>query len=250
MGESFDIKVIFPEEYHAQDLAGKEATFAIVLNEVKEKELPELDDEFAKDMSDFDTLDEYKADLRKHMQEHNDERAKRDMRGAVLESLVEKNQFDVPKAMVDKQIQYAINDMRQRLSYQGMSLEDYLGFTGSDMEQFTEQIRPDAEKRVRADLLLEKIAVNEAVEVTEKELDEEIESLSKNIQKSVEETKKMLSERDTDAISNDLKMSKAIQILLDEAKMVAKKAEKAAKNAEMIADEIAENEAETEAEEE
>lgn len=235
-GEEFDIKVTFPEEYHAKDLAGKEATFAVVLNEVKEKELPELDDEFAKDMSDFDTLDEYRADLRKKMEEYNDERAKREMRNAVLEALVEKNQFAVPKAMVDRQIQNAIADMRHRLSHQGMSLEDYLGFTGSDMAQFEEQIRPDAEKRVRADLLLEQIVKNEEISATEKEIDEEIEALAKNVQKTVEETKELLSERDMEAIKNDMAMSKAIQFLLDEAKMLAKKVEKEAKKDEKNVD--------------
>ena len=228
-GESFDIKVTFPEEYHAKDLAGKEATFAIVLNEVKEKELPDLDDEFAKDMSDFDTLKEYRDDLRQSMQKSYDDRAKREMHGSVLEALVEKNQFGVPKAMVDRQIQRAVEDMRQRLSYQGMSLEDYLGFTGSDMAQFQEQIRPDAEKRVRADLLLEQIVKNEAVEVSDAELDEEVAALAKNIQKSVEETKALLSDRDMESIKADLAVNKAIQLLLDEAKYVAKKEEKAVK---------------------
>ena len=223
VGEEFDIRVTFPEEYHAEDLAGKEAVFAIKLHEIKRKELPELDDELAKDISDFDTLAELRADIREKMEAAAKQRAENEMRTQVLEAVVEAIDFPLPQAMVENQVERVLDDMRYRMSAQGMTLEDYLGYTNSDMEQFREQIRPDAEKRVRADLILEKVVENEAIEPDEEAMNQEMERLAKSVQKTVDEINEMLSEQDVKSIKHDLAMTQAVAFLLDNAKFSSKK---------------------------
>ena len=225
-GEEFDITVTFPAEYHAEDLAGKEAVFAIKLHEIKRKELPDLDDELAKDISDFDTLDELRADIREKMETTQNQRAENEMRTQVLEAVVEAIEFPLPQAMVESQVERVLDDMRYRMSAQGMTLEDYLGYTNSDMEQFREQIRPDAEKRVRADLILEKVVENEAIEPDEEAIHQELERLAKSVQKSIDEVKEMLSERDMETIKHDLAMTQGVAFLLENAKFAPKKEKK------------------------
>lgn len=225
INDSFDITVTFPEEYYAEELSGKDANFAIQINEIKRKELPDLDDEFAKDMSDFDTLDELRADLRAKLEEAADERAKRELRAALMEELVGIISFPLPEAMIDNQVERVIEDMRYRMSAQGMSMEDYLGYTNSDMKQFREQLRPDAEKRVRADLILENIVKNEEIEASEERIEEEIEAIAKNVNKSVEETKQLLTERDMESIKEDLAINAGMDFLLENAKFVNKEKE-------------------------
>lgn len=225
VNDSFDITVTFPEEYYAEELSGKDAVFAITINEIKRKELPDLDDEFAKDMSDFDTLDELRADLRAKLEESAAERAKRELRASLMEKLVEIISFPLPEVMIDSQVDRVIEDMRYRMSAQGMSMEDYLGYTNSDMNQFREQLRPDAEKRVRADLILANIVKNEDIEASEERIEEEIEAIAKNVNKSVEETKQLLSERDMESIKQDLALNAGMDFLLENAKFVEKEVE-------------------------
>lgn len=237
-----DIKVSFPEDYHAKELAGKEAVFTVKINDIKEKELPELDDEFAKDVSDFDTLEAFRADILAKMQTYTTERANNEMKNDLMSKLVEANEFPVPPPMIDRQVDRSVDDMSYRMRQQGLTLENYLSYTGMNMEQFREQMRPDAEKRVRADLILEQIIKNEKIEAEQAELDAEVEKLAKSIAKSLEETQKLLSERDFDSLKRDITMGKAIDFVLDQAKITkakpaAKKKAPAKKKAEVSEDE-------------
>lgn len=241
VGDEFDITVTFPEEYHAEELAGKEAVFAITLNESKRKELPELDDELAKDISEFETLDALRADIREKLEAEAKEREVREMRSTVMEAVVDRIDFIVPEAMIERQIDRVLNDMSQRMSAQGMSLEDYLGYTNVEMDDFRRQLHPDAERRVRADLILEKVVDNEKIEVSDERFEQEMETLARSIQRTVEETKAMISDADMEAIKRDIAIGECVQFLLDNAKLV---------DPEKLEKELAEEKAKAQAEKE
>lgn len=219
-GELFDITVTFPQEYHAPELQGKEAVFAVQIHDVKEKQLPELDDEFAKDISEFETLAEFRADVRKKYEKNAVDRAKSEMRASVVEKLAEAVEIDVPAAMIERQIDHAVQDMGYRMQGQGLSLDDYLKYTGMNMEQLREQLRGDADKRVHADLILESIVKQESIAADDAEIEAEIEKLAASISKTVEETKALLRESDMESIKADLAVSKTVEFILDNANLV------------------------------
>lgn len=216
-GEERDLDVNFPDEYHAEELAGKQAVFHVKVNEIKYKELPELDDEFAKDISDFDTLEAYRADQRAKLEKEAREQSEGIERQRAVDALVERVPFDLPAAMIERQIDYMLNDMRYRLAPQGISLEDYFAYMGLDNDSARQTMRGDAEKKVRSDIILRAVGDAEKLEVSDEELEAEIEALAKNVSKTLEDTKKMLTENDLAAIRSDLRDKKALGTVLAQA---------------------------------
>jgi trigger factor len=219
-GQEIDINVTFPEDYGNKDLAGKPALFKVKINSIKVKELPELDDEFAKDVSEFDTLDEYKADLRNKLTERMQQQAKRQMEDRVIEKVVKNAKIDLPRVMIDKQIENIIYDFDMRLRYQGMDLQKYLEITGSDINSFREQFEERAENEVRTQLVIEKITKVEGIEASEEETNEEINKLAENYKQSAEDFKKNLANEDIDYIKGNIAFRKTIEWLVENVKFV------------------------------
>lgn len=216
-GEEKEVNVTFPEEYHAADLAGKPAMFKVKVNEIKKKELPELDDDFASEVSEFDTLDEYKKNVREQMEKAAEEKAKDETEDAAINAAAEDCEIDIPAAMVDAQIDRMINGMAQRLSYQGMSLNMYLQYTGSTIEAMRENFREQAEKQVRVSLVLEAIIKAEGIEATEDEKNEKIEEMSKQYNMELDKFKEALRPEDLEGIKREIEFTKAIDLIVDNA---------------------------------
>ncbi len=218
-GEKRDVVVTFPEEYHAEDLAGKEAVFHCLVHEIKEEQLPELDDEFAKDVSEFDTLDELKAATREKLEKYAAAGAETQMQDKALEKVVEANDIEVPAVMVADEIERMIHELNNQLRYQGMSVDQYLCFVGKDMAEFKEELRPDAERQVKTRLLLTGIVEAENIEVSEEELEEELKMMSMQYNTSVDEIKTMLGAENLGFFKKDIQVKKAIQFIYDNAKI-------------------------------
>ena len=176
--ETRDVNVKFPEEYHAQDLAGKDATFKVVLHEIKEKVLPEVDDEFAKDVSEFETLGEYKKDLNKKVKADKEAKAKAEMEQEAIEKFIEKVEVTIPEGMIDSEVDKMVEEMNANLSYQGLNIDQYLQYIGISLEDYKKEMRGQAEKRIKLSLGLEFIAKEEKVEVTDDEIDARIKELA------------------------------------------------------------------------
>jgi trigger factor len=219
-GEDTEIKVTFPEDYHAEELAGKEATFKVKIHEVKYKELPELDDEFAKDVDDeVETLDELKKKKREELETQRKQDAENQKREALIEEASENTEVDIPAAMVDTELDQMMKEFEQQLQAQGMTMEMYSQFSGQDQDGLKEQMREDAEKRVKTNLTLEAIANKEELEATDEDVDAELENMASMYGAEVDQLKQMLG-GNTDALKGDLKMRKAIDFLADESKTV------------------------------
>ena len=216
-GEKRDVVVTFPEEYHAEDLAGKEAVFHCLVHEIKEEILPELDDEFAKDVSEFDTLDELKASTREKLEKYAEAGAVTQMQDKALEKVVEANEIEVPAVMVADEIERMIHELNQQLRYQGMSVDQYLGFIGKNIAEFKEELRPDAERQVKTRLLLMGIVEAEKIEVSEEELEEELKMMSMQYNMAVEEVKNALGAENLGFFKKDIQVKKAIQFIFDNA---------------------------------
>lgn len=178
LNEQRDVNVKFPEQYHAADLAGKDATFKVVLHEIKEKVLPEIDDEFAKDVSEFETLEEYKKDLNKKVKEHKEAHAKADMEQEALDKFIEKVEVVVPEEMIDSEVDKMLEEMNANLSYQGLNIDQYLQYIGISLEDYKKEMREQAQKRIKLNLGLEFIANEEKIEVTDEEIDTKIKELA------------------------------------------------------------------------
>ena len=177
-GDEFDVNVTFPEEYHAQELAGKPAVFKVKVNEVKAEELPELDDEFAQDVSEFDTLAEYKESVEKKLVERKEAEGKRAQENEAIDIIVEASQMEIPDVMIENQIQSMMEDFANRISQSGLSMEQYMQFSGTSVEQMTEQMKPEALKRIQSTLVLEEIAKKENIEVSEEDVDAELQKMA------------------------------------------------------------------------
>lgn len=216
-GEEVEVKVTFPEDYHATELAGKEAVFATKINEVKVKELPELDDEFAKDTSEFDTLEELKVDIKTKLQESAEKSAESANRDRVIDAVVEKLEADIPAAMIETEVDGMLRDLNYQLQYQGMSLDMYLQFSGQKIEDMREQMKEDATVRVKTSLTLEAITKLEAVEVSEEEVTAEFEKLGEAQKKSAEEVKEMYGADGLEYVTATIKTRKTVDILVDNA---------------------------------
>ena len=213
-GEEFEIAVKFPEEYQAENLKGKDATFKIKLHEIKRKELPVLDDEFAKDVSEFDTLDAYKESIREKLQSDREKSAEADVENQILEALIEKVEGEIPDEMYDNEVEESINSFAYRLQSQGLNLETYLKYTGMNTDALKEQFKPQAENQVKLRLALEKIAANEGLEPTEEELNAEYEKLAKTYEMEVDKIKNIVAEAQ---VKGDLQSQKAVEFVKENA---------------------------------
>jgi len=214
IGDSFDVNVEFPAEYHAADLAGKPAVFKVVLHEIKFDELPALDDEFAKDVSEFDSLDEYKADIKAKIGERNEKQAENVFEEQIINALIERLEADIPKAMFENETENFVRDYDSRLRMQGLDLNTYFKYTGLDLNTLREQFRPQAERQVKTRLALEKIVELEKLTATEEEIEKEYENLVMAYGMEIEKIKATV---DSDAIAADLCVKKAVDLVKEKA---------------------------------
>lgn len=213
-GAEVDVKVTFPEDYGHENLAGKEAVFKCKVNEIKFKELPVIDDEFAKDVSEFDTLEEYKKDIREKIVKKKEDEAARAFENAVIEKIIDNSIIDLPEVMVDNRIDSILNDMDMRLRYQGMDLNTYAEYMGTNLEELKKQFEVRAEREVRGQLCLEKIGEVEGFDVTEEEVQTEIEKIADQYQQPVEEIKKQFRDIDYEYIKKDLIIRKTVDFIV------------------------------------
>ena len=219
IGEECEVNVTFPTEYHAADLAGKPATFKVTVKEIKVKELPELNDEFASQVSEFDTLDEYKKDVEKKLAEKKEIEANSKNEDAVVAKVVENATMEIPDKMIDAQAENMVQDMARRMQSQGLSLDMYLKYTGMTVEQMKEQARPDAEKRIRTRLVLEAVAKAENIQISDEKVDEEVAKMAEAYKMEVEKLKSYMSESDVKQMKEDLAVQQAVDLLVAEAKL-------------------------------
>ncbi len=210
IGEDFDVNVTFPEEYHASELAGKAAVFACHLNAIKFNELPELDDEFARDASDFDTLDEYKADIKAKAEERNAKAADADVEEQIIAALIEKLEGEIPEAMYENETENFIRDYDNRLRMQGLDLKTYFQYTGLNLDALRQQMRPDAERQVKTRLALEKIAALENIEISDEEADAEYTRLAEAYGMEADKVREIVAR---EALAEDLKVKKAVELI-------------------------------------
>lgn len=218
-GEKRDVKVTFPEEYHAENLAGKEAVFHCLVHEIKEEQLPELDDEFAKDVSEYDTLEELKQANRERLESYAKMSAENQMKDAAIAKVVDANEVDVPAAMVEDEINRMIGELNQQLRYQGLTIDQYIQFTGKSMAEFREEIRPEAEKAVKTRIILMGIVDAEKIEVSAEELEDEINKMAAQYQMTAEQIKEMIGVENLTFLQKDLQVRKAIDFIYDNAKI-------------------------------
>lgn len=220
IGDEIDVKVTFPEEYHSEDLAGKEAVFEVKLHEIKEKELPLLDDEFAKDVSEFDTLEELRTDIKTKQEEEQKNRAEQELRNNAVGAVVDKVEINIPEAMIERQIDSMIRDFEFSLSYQGLNLEYYYNATGTNEDALRQQMEEDAKTRVKTQLVLDEIRELENIEATEEEVDEEIAKMADQYKQEVEKLKESLREDDVLYIKDSIMTKKTIDFIVENAKIV------------------------------
>ena len=228
INEEFDVNVTFPEEYHAEELKGKPALFKVKLLEIKTKELPDADDDLAKDVSEFDTLEELRADLKKQREEQNDKRSQDDLENAIIDKIIEGLDADIPEVMFESRVDSMVNDFEQRISQQGLTLDTYIQFTGSDRENFRKTFREQAERQVKVRLAMEKIVELESIEPTEEDLDSEYEKIAESYGMKAEQIKQFIPVSD---LKKDVAVNKAIDLVRDSA--VVTEAEAKEKSAEM-----------------
>lgn len=218
-GEEVEVNVTFPAEYHAENLAGKAVVFNVKVNDVKVKELAELNDEFAKDTSEFETLEELKADVRANLEKEAETRAKNEMRNSLVEKVSANTEVEVPAVMVEQQIDNMLMELNYQLQYQGLNLQQLLSMTGRDVAELREERRADAEKLVKSSLVLEAIAKAENIEVSEEEFNVELATMAAMYNMDVEKIKSSLRENDIEDIKGQVKIRKTIDLLVDNAKI-------------------------------
>jgi len=220
-GDKVEVKVTFPEDYFEESLRGKEATFEVVIHEIKEKELPELDDEFAKDVSEYDTLEEYKSSIKERLEKEAKDREKVEFENKVIDKVVEESEVDIPEVMIEHQIEHEINEFDYRLKLQGLDIDQYLKLTNSKIEDLKEQIRPIAEKKVKTDLVFEAIGKKENIEVTEEDIDKELEKIAKEYnQEDVDKFKENMKKGDLSFLESGIIRDKIIDLLVNNAKTI------------------------------
>ena len=220
IGEDVEVNVTFPAEYHAAELAGKPATFKVKIKEIKMKELPELNDEFASEVSEFETLDPYKEDVKNKLAETKQAQATAENENNVVQKVVDNAQMDIPAPMVDEQVRNMIEDYARRLQSQGISFDQYLQFTGSTIEQLQEQMRPQAELRLRTRLVLEAVVAAEKIEPSDELVEAEIKKMSENYKMDAEQIKTIMGEAGMAQMKADMAVQEAVDFLVAEAKLV------------------------------
>lgn len=213
IGEDVEVNVTFPEQYQAAELAGKPALFKVVVKEIKAKELPELDDEFAQDVSEFDSLDEYKADIKKTILERKEKEAKGAKEDAVLDKVIEGSQMEIPDAMIETQVRQMADDFAQRVQSQGLTIDQYFQFTGMNAETLFEQMRPQAIKTIQYRLTLEAIVKAESITVSDEEVDAEIAKMAETYKMEVDKLKELLGEKERTNLIMDMAVQKAVDLL-------------------------------------
>ena len=218
IGEDVEVNVTFPAEYHAAELAGKPATFKVKIKEIKMKELPELNDEFASEVSEFETLAEYKADVKGRLEERKAKAAREAKEAAVIEEIIKDSDMEIPEAMIETQQRQMIDEFAQRIQMQGLTLEQYFQFTGASYDQMIEQVKPQAEKRIQSRLVLEAVAAAEKIEATEEDYEEELKSMAEAYQMEVDKVKELLPEKSVQQIKEDIAVKKAAEFVVDNAK--------------------------------
>ena len=216
-GDHVEVKVTFPEEYQAKELAGKEAVFQCDVKKIETKEVPELDDEFAKDVSEFDTLAEYKEDVKKNLTEKKAEDARRAKEDAAVDKVIENAQMDIPEAMIETQTRQMLDDFARRMQSQGLSMEQYFQFTGQSVEKMMEDMKPQALKRIQTRLVLEKIAEVENIQPTEEEVNEEISKMAEMYKMEADKLKDLIGENEMEQMKKDMAVQKAVTLVADAA---------------------------------
>lgn len=214
VGDDVDVNVTFPEQYQASELAGKPALFKVKIHEIKAKELPELNDEFAQDISEFDTLVEYKEDVKKHLMEQKENEAKRTKEDEAIQAIIDKSEMDIPEAMLETQCENMVNEFAQRISQSGLSMEQYMQFSGLTLDKLKEQVRPEAETRIKSSLVLEQVAKEENIEVTEEEIDAELEKMAANYGMEVDKLKEYMGDSEKESMKRDLAVTKAVDLIM------------------------------------
>ncbi|HCU07586.1 MAG TPA: trigger factor [Clostridiales bacterium] len=218
-GDEADVRVTFPEDYHSENLAGKEAIFKCKIHDVKEQEMPELDDEFAKDVSEFDTLQEFKDDIRAKMEQQALESSEFETKNAVMEKVYAANEIDVPKVMIDDQADQMLQEFSQQLSQQGMNLEMYCQYLQKTEEDLRKELTPDAEKRVKSRLIIEAVADAEGIQATPEDIDNEMAAMAKQYNMEVEKLKGLFDAENSRYLIQDIRMRKAIDFIYSQAKI-------------------------------
>ena len=217
IGEEVEVHVTFPEDYRAENLKGKEAMFRCTVKELKVKELPEEDDEFAKDVSEFDTMEEYRADIRKSLTEKKERAAKAAKEDAVIEKIIEGAQMEIPDAMVNTQVRQLMDEFAQRISSQGLSMEQYVQFTGATPQALLDQMKPQAMQRIQSRLVLEAVAAAENLEASEEELKEEIQKMADLYKMEVEKVEELLDDTARKQMKDDIAIQKAVELVRESA---------------------------------
>ncbi|MBQ1715634.1 MAG: trigger factor, partial [Firmicutes bacterium] len=223
--EDRDVHVTFPEDYQAENLAGKDAVFHCHIHEVREEQLPDVDDDLAKDATEYETLEELKEATRKRLQEAAEKNAENQMKDEAAEKVMAANEFEIPAVMINDELDRSINDFAQQMAYSGLNLDMYFKYTNSNMEQLRDQIRPDAEKSVKLRIILQNIARLEDLKCTEEDLNSELEFMAKQYNTDPAEVRKMLGEDSIVYFKKDIQAKKAMDLIYSEAKKVEKAAE-------------------------
>lgn len=231
-GDEVEVNVTFPEEYQAADLAGKPAVFKVKINEIKAKELPELNDEFAQDVAGVDTLAEYKEELKKNLTEKKENEAKKTKEDEAIQKIIDKSKMDLPEAMIDTQCETMVNEFAQRIAQSGLSMDQYLQFSGMTVDQLKEQVRPEAETRIKSSLVLEQIAKEENIEVSDEDIDAEIEKMAKAYGMEADKLKEYMGDSEKESMKRDLAITKAVDLIMENVKERAKAKTKKEKEAE------------------
>lgn len=217
LGEDIEVNVTFPEEYHVDELKGKPALFKVKIKEIQKKELPELDDDFAQDVSDFDTLDEYKADVEKKILENKENQIKREQEDQIIEKIIENAQMEIPQQMITAQTRQMTQEFAQRLQSQGLSLEQYMQFTGLTPQKMMEDLEPQALKRIQSRLVLEAVVAAENIEASDEEIDKELENMASMYQMEIDKLKELIGDDEKKQIGMDLAVQKAVEFVVKEA---------------------------------
>ena len=217
IGQEKEVNVTFPENYQAKELAGKAAVFKCTVKKIEMKELPELNDDFAKDVSEFDTLEGYKADIRKNLEEKKADAAKRSREDAAVEKAIENASMEIPDAMLETQVDQMLDDFARRIQAQGLSMEQYMQFTGATQDAMREQMKPQAMKRIQTRLVLEKIAEAENIQISDERLDEEIAKMAEMYKMEADKLKEMMGDYEKDQMKKDLAVQEAVTLISDAA---------------------------------
>lgn len=227
-GDDVEVHVTFPEQYQAPELAGKPATFKVKINEIRAKELPELNDEFAQDVSEFDTLAEYREDTKKKLQERKENAAKGTKEDEAIQKIIDKSKMEIPEAMIDMQAENMIDEFAQRIAAQGMSFEQYMQFSGMTIDKLEEQVRPEALQRIQSSLVLEQIAKEENIVASDEDVDAEVENMASMYGMKAEDLKNYMGDSEKESMKRDIAVKKAVEFVMANVKERAKAKSKTA----------------------